>query len=122
MAACRTTATRRRLPNPDFSKPPFAKEKDMTDTRFTRRSFVALGTSAAAAFLLAACGGGAASPTSAPAAAAPAAAGAAGAATATEAPPKIVDTPSPTPPTIAQVQVAAGQTKVDWWTPRGGKV
>ncbi len=94
----------------------------MADIRYTRRSFVALGTGAAAVLLLNACGGATAPPTAAPASGAAPAAGGAAAATATEAPPKIIDTPSPTPPTIAQVVVAAGQTKVDWWTPRGDKV
>jgi multiple sugar transport system substrate-binding protein len=67
--------------------------------------------------LLAACGAPATAPT-----AAPAAGGAQAAATATQPAPKIVNTPAEPTPVIAQVAVAAGQTKVDWWTPRGDKV
>jgi multiple sugar transport system substrate-binding protein len=78
--------------------------------------------------ILAACAAPAA-PTAAPAApAAPAAqpkpteAPAAAAPKATEPPPKVI-TPSPEPtPALAQVAVGPGQTKVDWWTPRGDKV
>lgn len=91
----------------------------MADTKFTRRSFIAFGTGTLAASLLVACG----APAGTPAAATQAPAQApATAAKPTEAPPKVVPTVAEPTPVIAQVQVAAGQTKVDWWTPRGDKV
>ena len=96
----------------------------MADRKFNRRSFLAVGSAAIAASLLAACGAAAPAPTAAPAAGTtPAVASkpAAGTTPAAGAAPKII-TPTPEPtPVLAQVEVTAGQTKVDWWTPRGAK-
>ena len=85
----------------------------MSSSKFTRRSFLAVSASAIAVSALAACAP-AAAPTAAPAAKSDA--------KPTEAPPKVVPTVAEPTPVLAQIKVEAGQTKVDWWTPRGDKV
>lgn len=85
------------------------------DGRLTRRSAIGVLGLGTVALVLSACGGSSATAPSTPAPAA--------AAKPTEAAPKLLPTPTPGAEVeIPQTQVSAGQTKIEWWTPRGDKV